>query len=97
MQLEEKLIPRNWLNFLDYMQIARRDPEKLTTVSKGVQNVLKEVKDLGGTTSECKISELESFIGSSALEQIDILPPRQCNTKGSGRRLKGGKKKAMEQ
>ena len=78
------------------MQIVRRDPEKLTIVSKGIQNVLKEVKDLGGTTSESKINELESFIGSGALEQIDVLPPRLCNTKGSGKRLKGGKEKAIE-
>ncbi|KAJ8434787.1 hypothetical protein Cgig2_033737 [Carnegiea gigantea] len=94
---ENMLISRNWLEFLDCMQVAGRDPEKLIIVSKGIQNVLKEVKDFGGGTSESKISELESFIGSSAPEQIDILPPRQCNTKGSGKRLKSGKEKAMEQ
>ena len=59
------------------MQVARRDLEKLTLVSKRIQNVLKEVKELCGSTSECKISELESFIGSSAPEQIDILPPKK--------------------
>jgi len=36
-----------------------------------------------GSTSENKISELESYIGSSAIEQIDILSPKQSNTKGS--------------
>lgn len=91
MQHEEKLISRNWLNFLNCMHMAGRDQEKLTIVSKGIQNVLKEVKDLGGTTSERKISDLESFIRSSALDQIDILPPRQCYTEGSGKQLKGGK------
>ncbi|KAJ8434660.1 hypothetical protein Cgig2_030046 [Carnegiea gigantea] len=69
MEHKEKLVSRNWLDFLDCMQVAGRDPEKLTIVSK-------EVKDLGRTTSESKISELESFIGSSASEQIDILPLR---------------------
>jgi len=38
----------------------------------------------------------KSFIGSSVPEQIDILPPKQCNTKGSGKRIKGEKEKAME-
>jgi len=66
---EDKLISRNWLDFLDCIQVARRDPEKLTLVSKGIQNVLKEVKELSGSTSESRISELESFIGSSAPEK----------------------------
>ncbi|KAJ8423983.1 LOW QUALITY PROTEIN: hypothetical protein Cgig2_030084 [Carnegiea gigantea] len=76
---------------------AMIDLEKLTFVNKRILNVLKEVKELCGSTSESKISELESFIGSSAPEQIDILPPKQCNTKGSGKRLKDGKEKSMEQ
>ena len=79
------------------MQIAGRDPEKLTFVGKRIQNVLKELKELDGDASESKIRELESFIGSSARERIDILPPKQCHTKGSGKRLKGGKEKSMEQ
>ncbi|KAJ8434373.1 hypothetical protein Cgig2_031619 [Carnegiea gigantea] len=32
-----------------------------------------------------------------APDQVDILPPKQCNTKGSGKRTKGGKEKAIEQ
>ncbi|KAJ8450472.1 hypothetical protein Cgig2_002157 [Carnegiea gigantea] len=92
-----KRLGKAWLDFLDCMQVARRDLEKLTLVSKKIQNILKEVKELCGSTSESKISELESFIGSNAHEQIDILPPKQCNTKGSGKQLKGGKEKSMEQ
>ena len=94
---EDKLISRNWLEFLDCMQMAGRDSEKLSLVSKAIHRVLKEMKELNGGTSESKMSELESFIGSSAPDQIDILPPKQCNTKGSGKRIKGGKEKAMEQ
>ena len=94
---EDKLISRNWLEFLDCMQMAGRDSEKLSLVSKAIHRVLKEMKELNGGTSESKMSELESFIGSSAPDQIDILPPKQCNTKGSDKRIKGGKEKAMEQ
>ena len=79
------------------MQITGRDSEKLTLVSKGIYSILKELKESNGGTSESKISKLESFIGSSAPEHIDILPPKKCNTKGSGKRLKGGKEQAMEQ
>jgi len=122
------------------MPMARRNPEKLTVISKGIHIVMKEIKEsvetdlfmrlvcvgarsctlgsphtlcmleifgscccmkeikeLNGNASECKMSELESFIGLSAPEQIDILPTKQCNTKGSSKRIKGGKEKAMEQ
>ncbi|KAJ8424069.1 hypothetical protein Cgig2_028742 [Carnegiea gigantea] len=85
------------LEFLDCMQIAGRDHEKLILVRKRIQNVLKELKELAGGTSESKMSELKSFIRSSAPERIDILPPKHCHTKGSGKRLKGGKEKAIEQ
>lgn len=43
------------------------------------------------------MQELESFIGSSVPKEVEILPPKQWNTKGSGKRMKGGKEKAMEQ
>ena len=79
---EDKLISNNWLEFLDCMQIAERDSKKLTLVGKRIQNVVKELKELDGGTSESKMSELESFIGSSAPERIDNLPPKHCQTKG---------------
>ena len=97
MEHEDRLISNNWLDFLDCMQLAGRDPEKLSLVTKRIENVLKELKELDGGVSESKISELESFIGSSAPEQIDILRPKYCHTKGSGKRIKGGKEIAIEQ
>jgi len=33
------------------MQMAGRDPEKLTIISKGIYSVMKEMKDLNGCTS----------------------------------------------
>ncbi|KAJ8422915.1 hypothetical protein Cgig2_016488 [Carnegiea gigantea] len=72
MEHEDKLISRNWLEFLDYMRVTKRDVKKLTTSSRGVHN------ELDGTTSARKMSELESFIGSNAPIQIGILPPKQC-------------------
>ena len=51
---------------------------------------------LKGGTSETKIQELEYFIGSSTLEQVEIYPPKQLHTKGGGKRIKGGKEEATE-
>lgn len=97
MEHENKLILRNWLEFLNCMQAAGRDVEKLTLISTWIRNVLNEVKELDGSTSASKVNELESFIGSSAPDQIEILPPKQSHTKGSDKRIKGEKEKAMEQ
>ncbi|KAJ8424651.1 hypothetical protein Cgig2_016920 [Carnegiea gigantea] len=92
MMHKDKLISNNWVEFLECMRITGRDPDKLTLVRKRIQNVVKELKELDSGTSENKISKLESFIGLSVLERIDILPPKQCHTKGSGKHLKGGKR-----
>ena len=72
---EDRLISRIWLDFLGCMQMAGRYPEKRTVISKGIHSVMKEMKDSNDSASDSKLSEFESFIGSSALEQIDILPP----------------------
>lgn len=66
MEHEDRLILNNWLDVFDYMQLAGRDPEKLSVIAQRIQNVLKELKELDGGTSESKISELESFIRSIA-------------------------------
>ena len=97
MMHKDKLISNNWVEFLECMRLAGSDPDKLTLLGKRMQNIVKELKELDGGTSDRKISEFESFIGSSVPERIDILPPNQCHTKGSGKRLKGGKEKSMEQ
>ncbi|KAJ8434451.1 hypothetical protein Cgig2_025421 [Carnegiea gigantea] len=60
-----------------------REVEKLTLISKRIHNLLTEVKELDSSTSASKMSELESFIGLSAPDQIDIFPPKQSHTKGS--------------
>ncbi|KAJ1418950.1 hypothetical protein SESBI_15556 [Sesbania bispinosa] len=50
-----------------------------------------------GDVGPSKLNELESFFGSTVPEKVDILPPQPSNTKGCGKRIKGGKEKAMEQ
>jgi len=96
MNNEDKLISENWMEFLMCMEAAGRDPEILILTLKGISNVRKQALEFKGGTSESKIQELESFIGSSAPEQVQIFPPKQSNTKGGGKRIKGGKEEAIE-
>jgi len=65
---EDRLISRNWLYFLGCMQMAGREPKKLTVISKEIHSIMKEMKELNGSASESKMTELELFIGSSVPE-----------------------------
>ena len=85
------------MELMTRMEVAGRDLEMLSLALRGISNVTKQLMELKGSTSENKVQELESFIGSSAPEHVEILPPKQSNTKGSGKRIKGGKENAMEQ
>jgi len=78
------------------MEVAERDTEILTLILNGISNVKRQVMELKGSTSESKIQELESFINSSAPEQVEIHPPKQSNTKGGGKRIQGGKEEVIE-
>ncbi|KAJ8441658.1 hypothetical protein Cgig2_019045 [Carnegiea gigantea] len=75
MHQEDKLISDSWLEFMDCMEIAGRDPQKLMIALKGIQEISKELKDSSGNTSDGKVRQLESFIGSTAPEKIEILLP----------------------
>ncbi|KAJ8421465.1 hypothetical protein Cgig2_011605 [Carnegiea gigantea] len=96
-QHEDKLISDTWLEFMDCMDIAGRDPQKLTIALKGIRKISKELKDSSANTGDSKVSQLESFVGLTALEKIEILRPKQSSTKGSGKRIKRGKEQAIEQ
>jgi len=96
-QHEDKLISDTWLEFMDCMEIAGRNPEKVMVALKGIRQISKELKESNGSPRASKASKLESFLGSTAPEKIEILPPKQSNTKGSGKRIKGGKEQAIEE
>ena len=83
------LISRNWLDFLDCMQIARRDPKKLNVISKRIHNVLKEIKELNGSARQSKMCELKSFIGSSAPDfHLNNAIPREVVNKSKAEKRK---------
>ena len=68
------------MEFMSCLEVAGKDPIILSLALKGISNVRKQL-ELKGGTSESMAQKLESFIGSSALEQVEILPLKQSNTK----------------
>jgi hypothetical protein len=44
-----------------------------------------------------KAKEVESFIGCDLPKEVEIHQPRSSKTKGSGKRIEGGKEHAIEQ
>jgi len=79
------------------MHMAGTDKEKLLLIySEGcsIESKLSNMKsDVVSTPSD----DVEAFIGSNVPEKIKVLPPEPSNTKGCGKRMNGGKEKAIEQ
>lgn len=48
------------------------------------------------SSHQSKASVIESFVGGSRPNQVHVHDPQQAKTKGSGRRIKSGKEKAMQ-
>lgn len=72
------------------------DEEALNMVVEACNNLKKKFTTLGGNVVN-KSKDLEAFAGCSIPEEVEIHPPNQSITKGSGKRIKGGKEEAMEQ
>ena len=49
-----------------------------------------------GKNLPTKVQELESYTDCIFPDEVDIHPPKPSSTKGSGKRIKGGKEVAME-
>ena len=88
MNNEDKLFFENWMEYLTCMEVVGRDLKIVIVTLNWIPNMKKQAIKLNGGTIESKIWELESFIGSSASEQIEILPSKKSNTKG-GKRIRG--------
>lgn len=79
------------------MNLAKGSEEKFMRITEGISNIEEDLMKMDNNNEQSKIQELESFIGSTIPQKIEILPPKHVNTKGSGKRIKGGKEKSMEQ
>ena len=74
-----------------------RSNEKLLLVINGASSIELQLSKMKDDIKPRKEEELESFVGFNVPKEVDILPPEPANTKGCGKRIKGGKKKAIEQ
>ncbi|PNY00107.1 protein FAR1-related sequence 5-like [Trifolium pratense] len=94
---DNKLISDLWDHFFKCVDKARMDKEKLHFMLNEVVNIEKQLDEFEGGSKQTKDDDIQTFIGSNIPDQVEILPPKMSKTKGSGKRIKGGKEKAIEQ
>ncbi|KAG4968205.1 hypothetical protein AAZX31_12G140700 [Glycine max] len=63
----------------------------------GAMNIEKQLIEYEGDSKPTKTNDLQVFIGSNIPTNVEILPPQLSKTKGSGKQIKGGKEKVVEQ
>jgi len=91
-----QLITNAWGGFFEVMHYAEANEEDLNMVV-AVCKSLKKKLTICGEKVVSKSKDLESFVGCDLPREVEIHPPKPSNTKGSGKRIKGGKEEAMEQ
>jgi hypothetical protein len=79
------------------MEKAGQDKDKLLLVLNGVVDMEKQLDEFEGSSKQTKTVDLQTLVSSNIPEEVEILPPKCSKTKGSGKRLKGGKEKVVEQ
>ncbi|XP_058783612.1 protein FAR1-RELATED SEQUENCE 5-like [Vicia villosa] len=94
---ESKLVSDAWAQLFKCMHVAGRCKDKLNfIINEGSMMELK-LANMNNELISTTIDEVEAFIGSNVPKEIQVLPPEPSNTKGCGKRIKGGKEMAMEQ
>ncbi|KAJ1413272.1 FAR1-related protein [Sesbania bispinosa] len=79
------------------MEKAGQCKEKLFVMINGTIDIENQLAKFEGDFEQTKIDDLQIFIGSNIPTEVEIFPPQFLKTKGSGKRIKGGKEKAVEQ
>ncbi|XP_058773776.1 protein FAR1-RELATED SEQUENCE 5-like [Vicia villosa] len=94
---ERQLISEVWDHLYMCMHMVGQCKEKLLPITNGFANIKKQLSEFEDDSLPTKTNELESFIGFDLSKEVKIHPPQISKTKGSGKRIKGGKEKAIEQ
>jgi hypothetical protein len=94
---ESQLISNAWDYLFTCMHLAGHNKEKLQLVINGAIALKKQLTEFEDDSTQTKAKEVESFIGCDLPKEVEIHPPRSSKTKGSGKRIKGGKEQAIEQ
>jgi len=93
---KSQLLTTAWGAFFEVMHYAEPNEEDLKIVIE-MCNDMKKKMAVSGAKAISKTKDLESFVGCSLPDEIKIHLPNPFNTKGSGKRIKGGKEVAMDQ
>ena len=84
-----------WGSCFEMMHYAEQSEEDLNMVIDVCNNMKKKLS-VSGEKTVSRTKDLESFVGCSLPKEVEIHPPKPSSTKGSGKRIKGGKEMAIE-
>lgn len=93
---EKILISKAWAQMFKCMHMAGTNKEKLLLVYKEGCSIESKLSNMRSDVTSTP-SDVEAFIGLNVPKKIHVLPPEPSNTKGCGKRIKGGKEKAIDQ
>jgi len=93
---EKILISKAWAQMFKCMHMAGTNKEKLLLVYKEGCSIESKLSNMRSDVASTP-SDVEAFIGLNVPKKIHVLPPEPSNTKGCGKRIKGGKEKAIDQ
>ncbi|KAJ8419737.1 hypothetical protein Cgig2_030248 [Carnegiea gigantea] len=91
-----QLITNAWGGFFEVIHYVEANEEDLNMVLEVCKSLKKKLIILGEKLVS-KSKDLESFVGCDLPKEVEIHPPKPSTTKGSGKRIKGGREEAMEQ
>ncbi|CAA0828626.1 Unknown protein [Striga hermonthica] len=100
-QVDDKklLLSKLWSDIHACMGLVEPCVNRLAEFSKVIEaHKVKLLSDQGeNATASNKEQQFESFVGMAAPQEVTIHPPTHSKNKGSGKRLKSAKEKAIEQ
>ncbi|KAK2383722.1 protein FAR1-RELATED SEQUENCE [Trifolium repens] len=94
---ERILVSKAWAQLFKCMHMAGTNKEKLLLIYNEGCSIEQKMSKMKGDVVSRPLDEVEALIGVNVPKKVEILPPKPSHTKGCGKRIKGGKEKAMEQ
>jgi hypothetical protein len=96
-ECERTLVSKAWSQLIKCMHMTGTNKEKLTLIYNEGCSIEQKMSNMKSDVVSTPLDEVETFLGCNVPKKIDVLPPELSHTKGCGKRIKGGKEKAMEQ
>ncbi|KAL6615129.1 hypothetical protein ACP70R_037399 [Stipagrostis hirtigluma subsp. patula] len=84
----KKLYAETWSKIKLGMHAAKQCEENMKYFNKCISDAVEHMLKVGPSSERSKVQELESFVGTTFPDEINIHPPEVAHTKGNGRRIK---------